>query len=192
MRKTILNKATIASAAVLMLLAACDKKKIEDPKPVEQELITTIQLNITGSGGFDKTFSYRVENGFGSTTQGNISIDSLVLAPNQTYSVAVKVLNEKASPAEDITEEVIEEKDAHLFLFQSTPVTGNGSISITDGSKDSKSLPFNQSAVFHTGDAGSGKLVVTLKHEPADKTAQQPEGAGGETDAEATFPVTIK
>lgn len=190
MKKTI----NIVIAASIIFLSACDKdkNKVENPQPVEQELITTIRLHITGENSFDKTFSYKVENGFGTTSQGNISVDTLVLPAGKNYSVDVKVLNEKTTPAEDITTEVIEEKNEHLFLFQSQPATGAGAITFSDGSKDENGLPFNQSVVFHSATAGSGKLVVTLKHQPTDKNAPLPENAGGETDAEATFPVRLQ
>jgi hypothetical protein len=176
--------------AASMIMTSCNKK--EDPKPDEQELITTLKLNVTGSGGFAKTFVYKVENGFGGTTTGTVQIDTIKLSAAQTYSVTAEVLNEKASPVENITEEVLSEKDAHLFLYTSTPGTGAGSLTFSGGSKDSKNLPFNQVISVASGAAGSGKLQVNLIHEPSDKTATTTAGAGGETDVEATFPVLIQ
>lgn len=185
-------KYTVFSACFAMAFAACKKDKVETPAPVEQELITTLKLKVTNSDGFDKTFVYKIENGFGSTTQGSITKDDVVLAPNKTYNVEVQLLNEKASPVEDITSEVINENDEHLFLFQSTPVSGNGSIATSDGSKDKNGSPFNQTIKFTTGGAGSGSLDVTLKHQPTNKAATTPDGAGGETDVEATFNIKLQ
>lgn len=191
--KNVTNKILIAFTFIALLFAACTKPDdVENPQPVEQELITTVQLHVTGDSGFDKTFSYKVENGFGSTTQGNVSIDSIILAPGTIYDVEVKVLNEKESPAEDITEEVLEEKDEHLFLFVSAPSSGAGSITTQNGSKDNNNKPFNQVVEFHTGSNGTGALTVTLKHEPTNKDVTDPAAAGGETDAEAVFPVLIR
>jgi hypothetical protein len=176
--------------AVSTTITSCKKK--EDPKPDEQELITTLKLSVTGTGGFARTFIYKVENGFGGTTSGTVQIDTIKLPAAQSYSVTAEVLNEKASPVENITEEVLSEKDAHLFLYISTPGTGAGSLTFSGGSKDGKNLPFNQTISVASGAAGSGKLQVNLIHEPSNKTATTTTGAGGETDVEATFPVLIQ
>ena len=80
----------------------------------------------------------------------------------------------------------------HLFVFQSAPATGAGSISFSNGSKDADGAPFNQTIDFTTDAMGSGQLTVTLKHEPTNKSATDPASAGGETDAQAIFPVTIQ
>lgn len=186
---------TIISAAMLLLaslLTACSKDKVTNPAPVEQELITTLSLHISDSTiGFQKHFSYRVENGFG-TGSGNIEIDTVKLEPNHTYNVIVSIANEQTSPAEDVTGEVINENTEHLFLYNSSPLSGAGSISTSDGSKDDNGKPFNQTINFTTGASGNGSLIVTLKHQPTNKDAGTIAGSGGETDAEATFPVVIQ
>lgn len=191
MKNTFVKFASLTALSAI-LFTACKKDKVETPAPVEQELITTIKLNVTGDGGFSKTFTYKVENGFGSTTQGNIIKDDIVLAPNKTYNVSVELLNEKVSPVENITEEVVGESDEHLFLFQSNPATGNGAISFSDGSKDANGSPFNQAIKFNTATAGDGALTLTLKHQPTNKAATTPDAAGGETDVEATFAVKLQ
>lgn len=187
-----MNKISIASVVALsvfvMSVSSCKKK--EDPKPEEQELITTLKLNVT-DGTTSKTFSYKVENGFGGATAGTVQIDTVKLSAAKTYTVTAEVYNEKETPAENITEEVLEEKDAHLFLYATDPATGGGSISFSNGSKDNKNLPFNQTMVFVAGAAGSSKLKVNLIHEPTDKTGTTPAAAGGETDVEAVFPVIL-
>lgn len=173
-------------------LAACRKDDtVENPEPVEQELITTMKLVVTNSAGFNKSFVYKVENGFGSG-QSNIHIDDIVLTPATEYDVEIQMLNEKETPAEDITEEIKTENTEHLFIYQSVPATGAGSIAISDGNLDDQGKAFNQKVKFTTGAAGTGALTITLKHEPVDKAATTPDAAGGETDAEAVFPVKIQ
>lgn len=184
-------KVTVLFLGLIVGFAAC--KKDEDlPTPDEQELITTVKLVVTDGGSFSQTFIYKVENGFGSTTSGTIQIDTVKLAPNTTYSVTTEFYNEKESPAEDITEEVLEERDEHLLIYQSNPSSGAGSISFSGGSKDNNGEPFNQAITFTTGDAGSGSLQVNLIHEPTDKSGATPAASGGETDAEVTFPVSLQ
>lgn len=180
-------KTALLSATLALAFSAC--KKDDPPTPVEQELITTVRLNITGPNGFSQSFNYKVENGFGSTP-GTIQIDTLKLTANTAYTVTTQVLNEKESPAEDVTLEVIEEKDKHLFTFVSSPATGAGSLTMSNGSVDNNNQPFNQTIMVQTGAAGSGKLTVTLMHFAGVKpTGTAPMAA--ETDAEAIFPVLL-
>lgn len=188
--KKVQKLATIVLGASL-LFTACKKEEVNNPEPVEQELITTVRLIVTNNSGFNKTFNYKVENGFGGT-QGNITIDDIVLAPNTGYDVAVEVWDESKTPADNITEEVIAESHHHLFLFESHPATGAGSLTFINGSKDDEGAPFNQAIKVNTGAAGIGSLTVTLKHEPTNKNATNADLAGGETDAEAVFPVMIQ
>jgi len=183
-------KATLLSATFALALSAC--KKDDPATPVEQELITTLRLRVTGVDGLLKTFNYKIENGFGSGSQGTIQIDTIKLAPNSTYTVIAQVLNEKEDPAEDVTTEVISEKEEHLFLYNSNPATGAGSLTTSNGSKDANNLPFNQTITFTTGAAGTGALTVHLNHEPTDKNGTTPQTSGGETDVEAMFPVLLQ
>ena len=182
-------KFAITSIAVVSIIfAGCKKDKVENPDVEEQELITTVKLHITGANSFDKTFTYKVENGFGMTSPGTITRDDIALAPNAEYNMEVHLLNEKENPADDITKEVIAEKNAHLFLFETTGT----SVTLTDGNKDNNGAPFNQTIKLKTGAAGAGNMTVILKHEPSNKNAVKAADAGGETDVEATFNVLIQ
>lgn len=189
-----IQKLTTMAFATTFLFAACkkDDKKIEQPQPEEQELITTIKLVVKDNAGFNKSFSYKVDNGFNNNNPGTPVVDNLELSPNKTYQVEVLVLNEAENPAEDITVEVKEESHHHLFLYKSMPATGAGSLKFSNGSKDDEGNNFNQAIELTTGEAGTGSLTVTLKHEPANKNAATADEAGGETDAEAIFPVMLK
>lgn len=189
--KKVKQLATIFLSASI-ILTACKKPEVTNPTPVEEELITTVRLVVTNNSGFNKTFSYKVENGIGSATQGTVTIDDVVLAPETEYDVVVEVLDETKTPVENVTEEVIAESHHHLFVFESTPASGNGSVSFHNGNKDDEGQPLNQTLQFKTGPAGTGSLTVTLKHEPTNKNATTLDAAGGDTDAQAIFPVKIQ
>ncbi len=187
-----IQQIAIAALTATTIFTACKKEELPTPQPVEQELITTVRLIVTNNSGFNKTFNYKVDNGFGSAAQGNVQVDDVVLAPGTDYDVEVQVWDESKNPAENITEEVIAESHHHLFIFQSNPATGAGSISFSNGSKDDENEPLNQKITFTTGAAGNSSLTVTLKHEPTNKNAATPDEAGGETDAQAIFPVKLQ
>lgn len=179
---------TLACATII---TSCNKKT-DPPTPDEQELITTVKIQLLEEfSSFVQTYEYKVENGFGGSG-GTIKIDSIKLKPNTKYDAVLTVLNEKATPIEDITEEIIEESNDHLFFFTSNPSTGNGSISVNSGNKDKTGNPLNQTFKLTTGSNGQGKFQIVLLHEPANKNATSLEAAGGETDLDATFPVLIQ
>jgi hypothetical protein len=164
----------------LMLVTSCEKDKDADPDN-EQELITTVRLTFTG-GGATLTFNAADKDGAGGLAP---VIDQVVLKPNTDYTLSVQFLDESKTPAGDITKEVAEESDEHLVCYAASgamPLPG-----ITD--KDKKDKPLGLKSSFKTGAAGVGSLKVTLKHE-ADKNNATPCNTG-ETDAEATFPVSV-
>lgn len=184
----VLSMATMV--AFMGSMASC--KKNDPPKPDEQELITTVKIYVNEEfSSFVQSFEYKVENGFGGSG-GTIKIDTLKLKPNTKYSAVLTVLNEKANPVEDITTEIIEESNDHLFLFSSNPSAGAGSVSATNGNKDKNGAPLNQTFTLNTNATGTGKFQVVLLHEPSNKNAIIISAAGGETDLDATFPVLIQ
>lgn len=191
-----MKQLTVLAFTALIAFSACKKEEndilIEEPHSHEEELITTVRLVITNSSGFNKTFNYKIDNGFNSANPAMPVIDEVMLSPDTHYDVEVQVWNESETPVEDVTEEVKEESHHHLFLFESNPATGAGSIEFENGNKDDEGQPFNQKIGFHTGTAGHGNLTVTLKHEPTNKAASTPGEAGGETDAQAIFPVHVE
>lgn len=182
----------ILSVVTILTLAFAACKKDNAPVPDEQELITTVKLTVTSGSTFNKEFIYKVENGFTSGTPGIIQIDTVALPAGQTYNAALTVMNEKADPVEDITEEILEKDQEHLFLFLSEPSTGAGSLIVSDGSKDRDGKPFNQTFKISAAAAGTGKFTIYLMHDPVNKAGTTPALSGGETDAQVTFPVLLQ
>jgi len=120
------------------------------------------------------------------------TITAGTLAANTTYTGTIVLLNESASPVDNITEEVEEEGVDHQFFFQST-VAG---ISVSYNDRDDNGNPIGLSNTLTTGDAASGAMTITLRHEP-DKMATGVSGgdisnAGGETDIEVTFTIAVQ
>ena len=190
MKNKIITTAILVAASIA-IFSSC-KKDVTNPNPDEQELITTVKLTLTTPDSSSKTYVYKIQNGFNSTTQGTVQIDTLRLAANTIYNSSVEILNEKASPVENTTEQIISEQTEHLFLYISTPASGNGSVSFTDGNKDSAGKPFNLTGKLTAAAAGTGSLRFYLVHQPTNKEATNRSDAGGESDVDATFPVVIQ
>lgn len=181
------NKSLFVALALALLFSACKR----EPKiPNEQEVITTLVYTLTPSGGgTTATFTFRDVDGDGGN---NPVLTTTNLQANTTYAGAVVLTNEQASPTEDVTAEISEEEDEHQFFFSST-VTG---LSVAYNDRDSNNKPIGLATTLTTTDAGTGQLTIILRHEP-DKTAANVSSgditnAGGATDIEVTFDVTVE
>jgi hypothetical protein len=170
-------------------LTSCDK---DDPEiPNEEELITTLIYTLTPTGsGPSVAFTFRDLDGDG----GNppvISVPSTLIA-NHQYTGEILLLNETESPADTISNEVEEEAEEHQFFFAAA--TANVTVAYADA--DGNGNPIGLATTVTTGDASTGTLTITLRHEPDKDGSNVSSGditnAGGETDIEVTFDVTIQ
>ena len=181
----------LALATVVVAMNSCKK---DDPvEPVienEEEVITTLNFTLTPDDGGDAVvFSFQDLDGDG----GNAAtIENGTLAANTTYTGALELLNETESPAEDITEEVEEEAEEHQFFFETTLTA----MSVAYADTDADGNPIGLATTVTTGDAETGSLTITLRHEPVKDGAGVSDGditnAGGETDIEVTFDVDVQ
>lgn len=175
-----------------MLLVSCG----DDPEPAnEEELITTLTVTLTPQGAAGVvTLKFYDEDGDGpiapvftyepSITAGN---PAALLQAGMTYSASIALLNETENPAEDITTEIEEEADEHLFCFT---VGGGANLNIDYDDEDGDGLPVGLATLWESGTASSGTVKIVLRHQPGTKTGDCP--GSGETDIEVTFAVNIQ
>ncbi len=189
MKKHFLKFMLMATGALMLTVSGC--KKDDHDHDHEQELITTVNVVFTPvGGGTPVTFSFVDLDGDG----GNAPvITNGTLAANTDYTFTTTFLNESETPAEDITEEVRVKGDEHQIFYQ---VQSGLNLTITYNDTDANGKPIGLNGNASTGGASTGNLTVTLRHEPNKSAANVANGditnAGGETDAEITFSVTIQ
>ena len=181
----------LLSLLMVSLVWSCDN---DDPEPVnEEELITTVNVTFTPAvgGGSAVVASFVDADGEG----GNAgTITNPTLSANTTYNVTIEFLDESdPSDVEDITEEVEEDDDEHQVFF----VAASGlNFQYSYGDEDGDGNPLGLVGTATAGAASTGNLVVSLLHEPnksgAGVSAGDPTNAGGESDVEITFSVTIQ
>jgi hypothetical protein len=111
------------------------------------------------------------------------------------YDGTIFLLNESVSPVENISDEVEAESKDHQFFYQFIPGAG-GNLQITYNDKDGDNFPLGLRTVVTAAAKGTGKLTITLRHLPDKKASGVSAGnitnAGGETDIQVTFDVTIE
>jgi hypothetical protein len=170
-----------------LLLVSCG----DDPEPPnEEELITTLTVTLTPTGGDPITMTFKDLDGEGAGVPQYIYSsggDAAVLSASTTYTAEITLLNESVTPAENITEEVEEEADEHLFCFT---VGGGANIDYSYADEDDNGLDVGLTTNWETGAASTGTITIVLRHQPGTKTGACP--GLGETDIEVTFNVAIQ
>ena len=157
------------------------------PEPVnEVEVITTVILTLTPDSGEEVVLTTRDDDGDGPNEPETTISGSF--AENTQYLGAVRFLNETETPAEEITDEVLEEADEHQVFYTTTDGLN---IQTTYEDEDSQGNPLGLQITLTTGVASQGSLTVTLRHEPV-KPNDGLDSAGGETDIATSFDVTIE
>jgi len=179
----------LATALCSSLIYSCKDK--EPPIiPNEEELITTLSYTLTNdSTGDSKVFNFSDLDGDG----GNSPVINVEdLAANSSYTGQISLLNESETPAENVLEEVLEEDEDHQFFYNSD-IT-DLSVSYTDF--DGNGNPIGASTKLTTADAANGDLTIILRHQPDKSGSGVSDGditnAGGESDIEVTFSISIQ
>lgn len=194
---------TFIAAAIFslfLLLLSCDDN--EPKKEDTPELITQVTLTFTPqSGGSPVIVTATDPDGEG--VQDLMVDGPIVLQQSTSYSMSVTLINDLAdpgSPGYDITSEVRDEDDEHLFFFSWTnnlfaSPAGNGNIDnrgdpVNYDDQDANGQPLGLETLWTTSGAASGTFRVLLKHQPELKTASSGSDVG-ETDLDITFTVNV-
>ncbi len=150
-----------------------------------EELITTVTYTLSSSNN-TVILKFTDIDGEGGS-DGTYSVDGSLMA-NTLYTGAIKLENETESPIENITEEIKEEDDEHEFFYTSS-ISG---LIITKTDKDDNGNDVGIETTLETGSAGAGTISVILKHEPTKPNDGTSADAGGSTDIEVTFNVSVQ
>ena len=173
---------------LLLLVTAASCSKDDDPLPEavnEEEVITTMEVTLTSGAS---VIILKTQDLDGDGPNAPVVTVSGNLAAGTTYDGVMKFLNELESPAENITEEVEEEDLEHQVFF----TVGSGLDVTTEYSNfDSAGNNLGTQFKLTAGSASSGNLTFSLVHEPT-KPNTGLASAGGETDIDATFSITIE
>lgn len=176
----------LVMVVALPFMAGCDSHPHDHG---DQELITRVSLVLTAQGQPNVVAEWLDADGPGGAAP---TVSGLELVAGVAYSGTIGLTN--TLNGEDITAEVAAKRETHQFFF--TPggdLASRMTVSRTDA-PDGAGKPVGLTfSVATTGAAaGSGTLRVELLHydRPQDKQANS--RAGGETDVDVTFPVTLR
>lgn len=164
------------------LMAACS----DDPQSTnEEEVITTITVTLTPEEGDVVTLSWDDTNLDAIVDESEITVSNN-LVNDETYQATIELWNKSTNPDINITEEVAEEAEDHIFCFTVTGVE----VAVTNRDEDSNGLPLGITSTWTTSDASTGTINISLRHQPGVKTGDCP--GVGDTDVNITFDVTVE
>ena len=185
-KKTI--KVLLASLSMAIAISACknDDEIVKKPEAPENEgeVITTMTLILQDSANTSnvKKFTFRDPDGKGGNNY--TQFDTIKLDANKTWFASVVLLNETASPADTISNEVLEEGADHLFCLTTDKID----VTITKTDKDKNGLGIGLLSTWKTNATGNGSIKITLNHQPGIKDGSCDKG---DTDIEVNFPAVV-
>jgi len=185
-----ITKASLYLFLAATLMVGCKKDK-DSPKPNnptppanEEELITTVKITFVDTGGVEPTVTVFFRDPDGDGGNAPTQFDTIRLAANSVYNATLEVFDESKNPVENITTEIVEEADEHIFCF--TPTNVNLSIVRTDSDG---TYEIGLASQWTVGITSIGTTQVVLKHQPGVKDGTC---APGDTDVELNFVTEIQ
>ncbi|WP_162555911.1 hypothetical protein [Reichenbachiella versicolor] len=209
----IFNKSLLVAAlAASVMFTSCDEEETEIPN--ENELITTVILELYDESNPNNEVHLHWED---IDLDGKPEIETEALAANTTYHGHIEFLNELAEKDEDdhddedghnhrtleddhdhdhehdhgydVTETIEKEDEDHQVFYVVDPAD-LATIEYED--EDGNGMPLGLEIELTTGDAGTGTLNIVLKHEPTKSKDATLETAGGSTDIDVKFDITVE
>jgi len=176
----------LAFAFLALTFSACSSDDDRPEEVNEEEVITTVSVRLANSAGITTTLASVDLDGDGPNPP--VVTISGPLTANTSYTGTVGFFNDAESPAENITLEVEEEDDEHQVFFT---IAGLPNTTAAYANFDGDNNPLGTMFTLQTGEAGSGNVTITLRHEPTKPNTGLAD-AGGETDIEVTFAVDVE
>lgn len=202
-------KLQVLFIASILLTVSCSK---DDPEEIHEHEINKVVLHFTNTA--DSMDTFEVEWELEAHTDGNSDDDHdhdhethIELAPNSTYSVEAEFYDvgeeddshdhdhdhdDDHEEGEDITPEIIEEKDVHHIFYEFVGLNNLTITSSDDDVIDTNGFKINLNTTWTTTGEETGDLKLYLIHEPQTKEGSVRNDFGGEDDVVAEFEVHIE
>ncbi len=202
------------------VLNSCNKDEEIVSPTISNEALTTVQLQLVNTADpTDKPTAQweQLLDNNGNPLSVDVSKANLVLKANATYNATIVLSDKTQTPVFDVSAEIKERANYHIFFFQPlptynalvipapsgsdvypepipTPLTAgvtslNLTVTITDHDSNKTPLPVGLESQFKTSAASTGWLRIVLRHQPNLKDGTY---SPGSTDMDAGFNVTIQ
>ena len=194
--------------ASLLIITSCTK---DDGDTIHEHEINKVVLNFTNTAD-SSTFEVEWELEHDDEEHADEDGDEpaheshIELEPNAVFTVDAKFYDtgehsedsddhnhdeDHEEEGEDITAEIIEEKDVHHVFFEMVELSNLTIESANGDTKDSNGFGLNLKTTWTTGDDDTGEVKIYLIHEPSTKDGDTRAEFGGNDDVIADFEVHI-
>ena len=181
-----LHSGLLLFAISSVILSSCKKENPETP-PVpsnDEELITTFKIIFTDPNGVNPTYEAVFRDIDGAGGNQPTAFDTIRLKPNSSYNASIQFLNESVSPADTITNEILQEAGDHLICYNISGADVSVQRTDSDGIFEIGIL-----STWTTINASTGNVTISLKHQPGIKNGNCDLG---DTDIELNFVTKIE
>lgn len=159
-----------AFALASFVFASCSSDDPTAP-PVDNEhappttiTVELVKLDAAGNPTTEKTTATVRDT---TVVKGKPRVEGLLqLDAGAKYRGSISLFDESKSPAENVTHEIVQEKDGHIFLFAPGGGLDASRIVITDKDKDSQGFDVGLSFMLQAtaGPSVNGTINVQLRH----------------------------
>lgn len=177
----------------------------EPSAPAEEnaeEVITDVMLTFTPQGG-GATVTARAQDPDGDGPQDLQVLGDITLQSASNYELTLSLTNEENPiDIEDITAEIRDEAEEHMFFFSWTDglfsdPTGNGNVdnrsdAVNYDDVDGDGLPLGLTTSWSTGPSASGSFRVILKHQPDGIKTATSGISDGDTDIDISWQIVLR
>jgi hypothetical protein len=170
---------------LLIFWTACNKKEqaVAPPLPGNEPLTTVVLKAINTNDATDTPSASWIQLDPTGTIPPDTSHAILNLKKNATYSATVQFLDS----LDNITSEISDRANYHLICFD-VPSGLNLTVQRTDHDNNNPPLEVGLFDKFTTGNTSSGRMEVTLHHQPNVKDGTC---SPGSIDADVTYTINI-
>ena len=176
-----------ALLAIPFLYFSCSDDDDAPEQINEEEVITTMTVTLENHQNPNDVVTMQTQDLDGDGPNEPVITVSGPLTAGTSYAGSIVWLNEMEDPAENVTEEIVEEQDEHQVFFSAAGV----GMEFVYMDFDSNGNPVGTQFVLAPLGTGSGSVTITLVHEPT-KPNDGLDTAGGSIDIQTTFPVTVE
>jgi hypothetical protein len=186
---------------MLFLLIACSDVEDVNHDHHDHEVITTVKLNVVDLEDFEQVFTWADPE-----LDGEPVVDSLSFRLDQSYQVSVSFWNELENPAEDLTQEILDESSEHQVFFGGDlyNIDEAGLLDHAYTDQDERGNPIGVENTLDGVALGEGILSIGLRHLPDEDGAQMKTSElwtewledgeanlAGDWDAMVAFPIEV-
>lgn len=209
------KKILIGISLSAFIASSCNKQEQAVAPNISNEALTTVQLVLKNNNApFDADTAtwQQLLGANGVPLPIDTSKAILNLHANTTYAGQVLIFDKTQNPPTNVSAEILQRENYHLFFFQPTPVSAsnffvsdtstsipgtvisttgpylNLSIKRSDWDTNNPPMQVGLTDNFTTGAASSGHLRVVLRHQPNAKNGTY---APGSSDLDVTYRVTL-